>query len=85
MVDGVVNQYGAGIGLVLISPISRTREERSITLGFTVTNNQAEYEAVILGMQWALQASVSRLTVLSDSQVVVHQLREEYMPYTLIS
>lgn len=82
MVDGAVNQYGAGIGLVLISPISRTREERSITLGFTVTNNQAEYEAVILGMQWALQAGVSRLTVLSDSQVVVHQLRGEYAIYS---
>ena len=41
-VDGVANQKGSGVGLVLISP-ENTIIEKSLRLGFLATNNEAEY------------------------------------------
>ena len=43
-VDGAANQRGSGIGLVLISPEGVTIE-KSLRLGSSATNNEAEYEA----------------------------------------
>ena len=48
-VDGAVNHRGSGVGLVLISP-ERITIEKSLRLGFSATNNEAEYEAVLVGM-----------------------------------
>ena len=48
-VDGAANQKGSGIGLVLISP-ERIIIEKSLRLGFSATNNKAEYEALLQGM-----------------------------------
>ena len=41
-VDGVANQKGSGVGLVLISP-EKTIIEKSLRLGFLATNNKAQY------------------------------------------
>lgn len=38
----------------------------------------AEYEALVNGMRLALEIEVSNLNVLSDSQLVVHQVRGVY-------
>ena len=45
-VDGASNHHGAGLGIVLISPDGLTIEH-SITLGFSASNNEAEYEALL--------------------------------------
>ena len=47
-VDGMENQRGFGVGLVLISPKRATIE--SLKLGFLATNNEAEYKALLQGM-----------------------------------
>ena len=47
--DGAANQKGSGVGLVLIS-LERLVEEKSLRLGFSATNNKAEYEALLEGM-----------------------------------
>ena len=47
--DGVANQKGSGMGLVLISP-EKLIVEKSLRLGFSATNNKAEYEALLEGM-----------------------------------
>ncbi len=46
-------------------------------LGHT-TNNQAEYEAVILGMQKAYELKADELEIYMDSQLVVKQLKQEF-------
>lgn len=46
-------------------------------LGHT-TNNQAEYEAVILGMQKAQELDAGELDIFLDSQLVVKQLKQEF-------
>ena len=48
-VDGIANQKGSGVGLVLISP-ERIIIEKSLKLGFSAMNNEAEYEALLEGM-----------------------------------
>ena len=47
--DSVVNHRESGVGLVLISP-ERIAIEKSLRLGFSTTNNEAEYEALLVGM-----------------------------------
>ena len=48
-VDGAANQRGSGVGLVLITP-ERATIEKSLRLGFSAKNNEAEYEALLQGM-----------------------------------
>ena len=48
-VDGVANQQGSGVGLVLVSP-EKITIEKYLRLVFSATNNEAEYEALLMGM-----------------------------------
>ena len=48
-VDGVANQRGSGMGLILISP-EKLIIEKSLRLGFSAINNEAEYEVSLEGM-----------------------------------
>ena len=45
-VDGVANQRGSGVGLVLITP-KKAIIGKSLRLGFSATNNEAEYKALM--------------------------------------
>ena len=47
--DGVANQRGSGVGLVLVS-LEKITIEKSLRLSFSATNNEAEYEALLMGM-----------------------------------
>ena len=47
--DGVVNHRGFGVGLILIFP-ERIIIKKSLRLRFSTTNNEAEYEALLVGM-----------------------------------
>ena len=44
--DGAANQRESGVGLVLIS-LDSIAIEKSLRLGFSATNNEAEYEALL--------------------------------------
>ena len=45
--DGASNQKGSGVGLVLISH-DKVIVEKSLRLDFSATNNEAEYEALLM-------------------------------------
>ena len=45
-VDGAANQRGSEVGLVLISP-EKITIEKSLRLGFSATNNEAEYKPLL--------------------------------------
>ena len=68
--DGVVNNRGAGIGVILISPEGETIPMAK-RLEFEVTNNQAEYEACIFGLEALRSAGAEEITVYGDSMLVV--------------
>jgi ribonuclease HI len=42
------------------------------------TNNVAEYKALLLGLERALERGVSRLEVRADSELLIKQLKGEY-------
>lgn len=48
-IDGAANRKGAGIGIVLITS-EKLVMEKSLRLGFLATNNEAKYEALLVGM-----------------------------------
>ena len=47
-VDRASNQKGLGVGLVLMSP-EKVVIEKSLRLNFSATNNEAEYETLLVG------------------------------------
>lgn len=68
---------GTGIAVVVRDGDGRILDAASRFLG-GMTNNEAEYEAVILGMELALARRETRLLLLSDSQIVVGQMAGQF-------
>ncbi|KAL0339287.1 UNVERIFIED_CONTAM: hypothetical protein Sangu_1450800 [Sesamum angustifolium] len=52
--------------------------EFAIRFDFKASNNEAEYEALALGMRMAQDARASHLIAYSDSQLIVKQVKGEY-------
>ena len=75
-VDGVANQRGSRVGLVLISP-EKITIEKSLRLGFSATNNDAEYEALLQVMAVVQKIGGKAMEVFSDSRLVVGQVKGE--------
>ena len=73
-VDGAANQRGSGVGLVLVSP-ERITIEKSLRLNFSATNNEAEYEVLLMGMMIVQKMGRKAMKVFSDSKLVVGQVR----------
>ena len=76
-VDGASRQSGAGIGLQLTS-LAGERIEQAVHLGFSTSNNESKYEAMIVGLELALAVGANNLLIRSDSQLVVGQVNAEF-------
>ena len=76
-VDGASNSQGSGAGLILTSQ-EGIDIEYALRFGFHASNNEAEYEAVIAGLNLAYSLEVDQLEVCSDSQLVVRQIEDTY-------
>ena len=71
------NPGPAAAGVVLRNEGGTPLLEAGYLLG-TLTNNQAEYSALVIGVRAARQAGAKSLTIYSDSELMVKQLRGEY-------
>jgi ribonuclease HI len=71
------NPGPAAYGYVLESADGTVLDARGQTIG-VATNNVAEYRALIAGLEAALAHGVSELEVVSDSELLVKQMRGEY-------
>ena len=58
------------MGLVLVSPEKLTIE-KSLRLGFSTMNNEAEYEALLEGMSMVQRMGGKVVKMFSDSRLVV--------------
>ena len=76
-VDRASNQKGSGIGLVLISP-EKVIVDKSLRLDFSATNNEAEYEALLMGMAIVQRMGGKSVKVFSDSRLVIGQVKGEF-------
>lgn len=71
------NPGPAGIGVVIQNEKGEILKEYAKYLGIT-TNNQAEYRAVILGLERALELGATSVEVVADSELLVRQANGEY-------
>ena len=76
-VDGVSNAIGSRAGVVLISP-ERLILEQAMRLNFLASNNESEYEALLIRLKCAKCLGADRLRVFCDSQLVANQISGEY-------
>ena len=76
-VDGASNAQGSGAGLILTSP-EGIDIEYALRFGFHTSNNEAEYEDVIAGLNLAHSLEVDQLEVYSDSRLVIRQIEDTY-------
>jgi ribonuclease HI len=68
--DGSHSSVGSGAGIVLIAPSGEVFYH-SYRLDFSCTNNVAEYEALILGLNLAIDKGATILEVKGDSNLIV--------------
>ncbi|GJS55093.1 reverse transcriptase domain-containing protein [Tanacetum coccineum] len=71
-------EKGVGAGLVLIN-LSGTEYTYVIRLTFPSTNNEAEYEALLVGLRMAQKMKVQALNVKVDSKLVACQMNGEFV------
>ena len=65
-VDGASNSKGSGARIVLISPEGLVLEQ-AIRLKFLASNNEAEYEAMLIGLRTAKKLGANHLQIFCDS------------------
>ena len=68
--DEAVNQYGNGIGILLITS-KGSHIPLAIKLNFEATNNMAEYETCIAEMEALRELRVKEAKVFGDSTLVI--------------
>ncbi|XP_077252367.1 uncharacterized protein LOC143891714 [Tasmannia lanceolata] len=76
-VDGSSNKAGCGAGLVLTGPDGFALDY-ALRFGFRASNNEAEYEALLAGMNLAVQTGAQRLKAYCDCQLVANQIQGIY-------
>jgi ribonuclease HI/transposase InsO family protein len=75
--DGSLKLQGAGVGILLIAP-GGEQLKYALQLLFPASNNAAEYEALVHGLNIAISLGIKRLKVYGDSLVVISQINKEW-------
>jgi ribonuclease HI len=71
--DGSLMKTGADAGLLFISPLGK-HLRYVLRVHFPMSNNVAEYEALVSGLRIAIEPGVQRLNAHGDSQLVIDQV-----------
>nr|GEW14698.1 reverse transcriptase domain-containing protein [Tanacetum cinerariifolium] len=69
---------GSGAGLILTSP-KGTKFTYALRFQFAASNNEAEYEALIVSLWIAVQMGVQNVHISVDSKLVLNQVLEAYV------
>ena len=64
------SRFGRGPGEIVI--------EQALKFDFKTSNNQAEYEAILVGLRLAQELEITKLICKSDYRLVIGQLNDEY-------
>ncbi len=71
------NPGPAGIGAVISDEQGEVLLEASAVIG-RATNNEAEYRALLLGIERALELGATELDLVGDSELIVKQVLGQY-------
>ena len=63
---------------MVIQTPERDKIECMIRLDFPTTNNEAEYEALVVGLDLAKAAGAENMIIHCDSQVITSQINDDY-------
>jgi hypothetical protein len=74
--DGSLKLKGAGAGILFIAP-GGEQLKYALQLLFPASNNAAEYEVLIHGLNIAISLGIKRLMVYGDSLVVISQINKD--------
>ena len=74
---GSSNERGSGVGVIL-EDANGVALEQSLRFRFQASNNQAEYEGLIVGLKLAKEFRVHNLAIKGDSQLVIGQVKGEF-------
>ena len=74
--DGAENQRESRVGLVVVSP-ERIIIEKSLRLGFLAMNNEAKYEALLVGMAMVQKKGGRAVEMFSGSRLVIGEVKGE--------
>ena len=75
--DGSSNQRAGGAGVVIQTP-EGDKIKCMIRLDFPTTNNKAEYEALVVGLDLTKAAGAENIIMHYDSQVITSQINGDY-------
>ena len=75
--NGSSNRQVEGAGVVLLSP-EGDMVECMVCLDFPTTNNEAEYEALVAGLDLAKAVGATNVVIYCDSQVITNQVNGDY-------
>ena len=76
-VDRASKAWSLGMGVILQPPIGELLEQ-AIWLEFPISNNEAEYEAILVIVDLAHSLSIVKLKICSNFQLVIEQIQKEY-------
>jgi ribonuclease HI len=75
--DGSLKLGGAGAGVLFISP--RGEQLKYVfQILFEISNNEAEYEALLHGLRLSVSLGIKQLLIYGDSLLVVQQVNKEW-------
>ena len=75
--DGSSNQHTGGAGVVIKTP-EGDKIECMIRLDFPTTNNEAEYEALVAGLDLVKEVGAENMIIHCDSKVITSQINDDY-------
>jgi ribonuclease HI len=75
--DGSLKLEGAGAGVLLISPKGE-QLKYIMQVFWKVSNNEAEYEALLHGLRLTISLGIKRRLVYGDSAVVINQVNKSW-------
>ena len=75
--DGSSTENGSGAGVVITSPEGKSFEY-ALKFSFKASNNEAEYEAAIAGLELCISLEADHVCLKTDSQLVAYQISGSY-------
>nr|GEY92238.1 reverse transcriptase domain-containing protein [Tanacetum cinerariifolium] len=76
--DGAGSSKGSGVGLMLIDPEGK-EYTYDLRFEFGTINNEAEYEALLVGLRIPQEMEIKSLAIFVDSQLLVNQIKGNYV------
>ena len=75
--NGSSAQRRGGVGVVITTPEGEILKYR-VQLKFPATNNEAEYEGILMGLRLGKALRVKNFLIRNDSKLVIGQIKGEY-------